>query len=246
MPEIDNNAASFAKIFPAAIADACATRLSNADGFRTSYRRVVSLQAWRDRMFEREHLKPVSTLFLEAQNDALLSIVLAHASMWRPALQSLRSCLENVVSTSYYADHPIELVLWENAKHRMSFSELMAYFARHPNITNYKGLPDVSSHIQQEYSVLSKAVHASARSFHMTKAGTISVTVNSDVDFDRWNKRHASTLNWLNMFLVDLYSVKLDGAQNIDLRKAISLAIPTRYHQNIAQHLNVHLFSAEI
>lgn len=246
LPEIDKNAASFAIKFPAEIADACASRLNKTDGFHASYRRVVSLQAWRDRLFERDYSKPVSSLFLEAQNDALLSIVLAHSSMWRPALQSLRSCLENILNTSYYADHPIELILWENAEYRMSFAELITYFGQHPSITTYKGLPDVLNHIRQEYSVLSNAVHASARSFHMTKGGSISITFSSDVDFNQWNKRHTSTLMWLNLFLLDLYSTKLMGAQNIDLRKAISLAIPSHYHNNIAKHLKVHLFSTDL
>ena len=165
LPRIDKNAASFAGRFPVEIAEACASGLGNSDGFRASYRRVVSLQAWRDRYFDRCHSNAVSSMFLEAQNDALMSIVLAHMSVWRPALQSLRSCLENVLSTCYYGDHPIELALWEDGEHRITFSQLADYFARHPRITTQPGLPQVVTHIKSEYAVLSKAVHASARSF---------------------------------------------------------------------------------
>ena len=246
LPVVDNNAASFAERIPAEIAKACAFGLSNYDGFQTSYRRVISLQAWRDRFFERCHSNAVSSLFLEAQNDALLSIVLAHLSMWRPALQSLRSCLENILNTCYYVDHPIELVLWEKAEHRMTFSELATYFSRHPHTTTLQGLPNVVSHIRFEYKVLSKAVHASARSFHMTKGGAIRITHSNDVDYNQWDTRHSSTLLWLNLLLLDLHSDILVGSQNIDLRKSISLAIPSRYHSDIAEHLDIHLFSTDL
>ena len=207
---------------------------------------MISLQAWRDRYFQREHSNAVSSLFLEAQNDALLSVVLAHSSMWRPALQSLRSCLENVLNTCYYADHPIELLLWEKAEHRMTFSELATYFSRHPNIATQQVLPDVLSHIRSEYSILSKGVHASARSFHMTKGGTIRITHSNDVDYNQWSKRHTSTLLWLNLLLLELYSGMLVGTQNINLRKSISLAVPIHYHSRIAKSLNIHLFSTDL
>ena len=243
LPTVDNNAASFADRFPAEIAEACESGLDNIDGFRASYRRVVSLQAWRDRYFERHHSDAVSSLFLEAQNDALMSIVLAHSAMWRPALQSLRSCLENVLNTCYYADHPIELLLWEKAEHRMAFSELATYFSSHPNTTNQQGLLDALIHIRSEYSVLSKSVHASARSFHMTKGGAIRVTNSNDIEYSKWNTRHSHTLTWLNLLLLDLHSDILVGSQNIDLRKSISLAIPSNYHSDIARQLKIHLFS---
>ena len=245
LPVIDNNAASFAERFPAEIAEACASGLDNVDGFRASYRRLISLQAWRDRYFERDHSNSVSSLFLEAQNDALLSMVLAHLAMWRPALQSLRSCLENVLNTCYYADHPVELLLWEKAEHRITFTDLAAYFSRHPNTTAHQGLFDVLTHIRSEYSVLSKGVHASARSFHMTKGGAIRITHSNNVEYNQWNTRHTSTLMWLNLLLLDLHSDILVGSQNIDLRKSISLAIPSYYHNDIAKTLKIHLFSTD-
>ena len=245
LPVVDKNAASFAEKFPSEIAEACATSLDNIDGFRASYRRAISLQAWRDRYFERVHSNAVCSLFLEAQNDALMSIVLAHLAMWRPSLQSLRSCLENVLNACFYADHPIELLLWEKAEHRMTFTDLATYFSRHPSTTGQKGLFDVLSRIRSEYSVLSKGVHASARSFHMTKGGVIRLTHSNDVEYNKWNNRHASTLLWLNLLLLDLHSYVLVGSQNIDLRKSISLAIPSSFHNDVARALKIHLFSTD-
>ena len=246
LPTIDNNAASFAGTFPSEIAEACVSGLDNTDGFRASYRRVVSLQAWRDRFFERCHPEAISSIFLEAQNDALLSVVLAHMSMWRPALQSLRSCLENVLSTCFYVDHPIELALWENGEHRMPFSGLADYFSRHPHTSTQQGLPSVLSHIRSEYSTLSKAVHASTRSFHMTRDGAIRITYSNNIDYNKWSKRHSSTLLWLNFLLLDLNSTILVGTQNSDLRKSISLAIPAPYHSAIAEHLDIVLYSTDL
>ena len=246
IPEIDNNAASFADRLPTEITQACAAGLADTDGFRASYRRMVSLQAWRDRVFERDYSSSVSSLFLEAQNDGLLSIVLAHLAMWRPALQSLRSCLENVLNTCYYADHPIELMLWEEGKHRLSFSELVTYFARHPRTENQNGLLDAMVCIRSEYAVLSKAVHASARSFHMTKDGTVRITQSDVVEYNRWSTRHRRALLWVNMLLLDLHSEILRGPQNIDLRKSISLAIPDKYHSDVRKETKVHLFATSV
>ena len=246
LPTIDNNAATFAARLPIEISQACEAGLKNTEGFVDSYRRVASLQAWRERYFERDHSTPVSSLFLEAQNDALLSIVLAHLAMWRPALQALRSCLESVLSTCYYADHVIELRLWEKAEHRITFPELINYFAKHPDTTSGEGIPDVLANIRSEYAVLSRAVHASARSFHMTKAGGIRITDTGGVEYNKWVTRHKATLKWINFLLLDLYSSVIVGAQNIDLRKSISLAIPSQYHSDIAKCLNIHLFSTTL
>lgn len=249
LPEVDNNARAFAERFPSEIARACEKGLESSDGFRDSYRRVVSLQAWRDRHFEQMPSDSVSALFLEAQNDALLSLVLAHTAMWRPALQSLRSCIENILNTCYYVDHPVEFQLWQNGNHRNSFSGLTRYFSEHPDVADYnrssRHSPNVIAQIQSEYSALSKAVHASSKQFYMTKGGSTVITHPNISDYNQWNKRHCETLLWMNFLLVILNASVLQGAQNTDLRKSISLAIPVSHHDAIVQHLSVHLFPLE-
>ena len=244
--EVDSNATAFSECFPQEIADACASGLENTKGFRDAYSRVVSLQAWRTRFFELQYRdSPVISLFLEAQNDALLSVVLAHMAMWRPALQSLRSCVENVLNTCYYVDHPVEFRRWQNGSHRIGFSALVDYLSRHPDIVAYGGQQDILARIRSEYATLSKAVHASARSFHMTQGGSITITHNDGADYSKWNTRHSAALLWLNFILLVLNSGTLEGPQRADLRQSISLAIPSRYHEDIAEHLSTHLFALE-
>ncbi|MXY20379.1 MAG: hypothetical protein F4Y49_03480 [Dehalococcoidia bacterium] len=245
LQDVDSNSNRFADSFPIEIAEACDTRLENRGVFRDSYRRVVSLQAWRTRFFEESVSDGVSALFLEAQNDALLSVVLAHMSMWRPALQSLRSCIENVLNTCYYADHPVEFQLWEIGEHRSDFSELMSYFMRHPNMFTRAGFPDIVAHIRQEYATLSKAVHASSVSFHMTSGGNIVITDSDNAKYNQWNSRHRNTLLWLNFLLVTIYAEKIKGPRHSDIRSSISLAISDNHHSTIAENLNVHLFPIE-
>lgn len=239
---VDRNAEEFSGQFPEEIAQSSAIELQNTEGFRNAYKRVVSLQAWRTRVFDFITTNDIKGLFLEAQNDALLSVVLAHMAMWRPALQSLRSCIENVLNTCYYVDHPIEFRLWIEGRHRNEFSELLKYFSRHPISFSQNGFPDVLPHLRGEYSTLSKAVHASSRSFHMTRGGTIAITNVDETHYNQWASRHVATLQWLNFVLVILYSHLLTGSQNGGLRESISLAIPHRFHDAIASNLDVHLF----
>jgi len=243
--DVDNNSQSFACEFPSKIAEACQAELQNTEGFRDAYRRVVSLQAWRARVFSFISSGGVEDLFLEAQNDALLSVVLAHMAMWRPALQSLRSCIENVLNTCYYVDHPVEFRLWKQGRFRIAFSELATYFSKHPNNVTVEDFPKVIPLIRKEYATLSKAVHASAKSFHMTKSGGITITNLDQVEYNKWVSRHSTSLLWINVVLVMLYSHFLTGSQNSDLRKSVSLAIPSRYHEIIASQLDVHLFPME-
>lgn len=246
LPEVDGNSEKFSKDFPAEIATACTSGLENVEGFRDSYRRVVSLQSWRVLFFEPSYPESaVKSMFLEAQNDALLSLVLAHMAMWRPALQSLRSCVENVLNTCYYVDHPIEFRRWESGNHRIGFSALESYFSQHPDIAGHRELPDILSEIKREYATLSKAVHASALSFLMTGEGSITITDIDEPKYNQWNTRHSRTLQWLNFFLLVLHASALKGVQRPDLRKSISLAIPSPYHDTIDKHLGVYLFPLE-
>ena len=89
-----------------------ATELAKKDTiFLTSYRRIVSLQAWRTFLELRISADSLA-FFLEAQNDALTSHVFASLGSWRSALKALRSCIENVAFCLYYKDHPVEFRLW--------------------------------------------------------------------------------------------------------------------------------------
>lgn len=58
------------------------------------YLAVVSLQGWREFVFQKTQSESAAEFFLECQNDALQSLALSLVGMWRPALQSLRAALE--------------------------------------------------------------------------------------------------------------------------------------------------------
>ena len=140
--------------------------------FRLSYRRLVSIQAWRSEIFEKDGAIAGAEFFREAQNDVLVSHVLARQGAWRMALMAMRSCVENALFSLFYIDHPVELELWKIGEHRLGFTETISYIANHPN---FRELPETFSGVaglKREYATLSKAVHASASHFRC-KAGVI-------------------------------------------------------------------------
>jgi hypothetical protein len=109
-----------------------ATELANDRApFLMSYRRMVSLHAWRA-FLEKRISESSLAFFLEAQNDGLTSHVFANLGSWRSALKALRSCIENVMFCLYYKDHPVELILWEKGLHRPQISDFITYLERHP------------------------------------------------------------------------------------------------------------------
>jgi len=121
--------------------------------FLQSYRRIVSLQAWRGFLESRISSDSLS-FFLEAQNDALTSHVFASLGSWRSSLKALRSCIENVIFCLYYKDHPVEYTLWEAGHHKPPIAELLAYLERHPRRVAQPTV-DPLPHIQSEYVTLS-------------------------------------------------------------------------------------------
>ena len=76
----------------------------------------------------------------------------------------------------------------------------------------------------------------------MTREGSITITNSGKAKYNQWNTRHYRTLQWLNFLLLILNASALEGAQRAELMKSISLAIPCRYHEDIVEHLGIHLF----
>jgi len=208
-----------------------------------SYRRLTSLQAWRGFLESRIDEDSLE-FFLEAQNDALVSHVLARVGSWRSALKSLRSSLENVMCCLYYKDHPIELELWHQGQHRLTFSALCDYFDHHPRTMSLQagltGLPTLKS----EFSTLSRAVHASAKGFRMTAdAKSTLLWIANKSSLGAWATREAATIAALNLLLMTLFRGDIQGSSQQNLRKAISLAIPLTKHSKIKSNLKITLFS---
>ena len=122
--EIERNFGSFEKKWRVEREDANGNlQKMGHEIFFDSYKGIVSLQAWRECLLKNTISSDSLSFFIEAQNDALVSHVLSQHGMWRSALQSLRSMIENVSFCLYYMDHRIELLLWNQGKchHTISF-----------------------------------------------------------------------------------------------------------------------------
>jgi hypothetical protein len=207
-----------------------------------SYRRLVSIQAWRAELLE-SLLSPGSlAFFLEAQNDAITSHVLAAYGGWRSSLKALRSCIENVCFAMYYKDHPVELQLWDRGKHRLAYSELAAYFEVHPA---FDGIGSASplAQLGHEYSTLSRAVHGTGKTFRMSNEQDGVQFWTADVArLGMWGTRESHVISALNTLLLILFREHLQGGKLPNLRKAISLAIPQSRHAGIKAAFEVTLF----
>jgi hypothetical protein len=207
-----------------------------------SYRRIVSLQAWRSNLMQQILIKESLNFFLEAQNDLLISHVMARLGSWRSALKALRSCIDNIYFSLYYKDHHIELELWLKGKHRLSFDEHYEYLKHHPKIEKsnlkYCGL-DI---IPAEYSALSRAVHGSAKSYRMTADQDSTLLWSPSVpNLGAWSTREKRVICAINMLLIAIFNEYLQGAKLLNLRQAISFAIPISMHNKIREIYNVSL-----
>jgi hypothetical protein len=220
------------------MADVSAELAKQRPKYLESYRRIVSLQAWRSFLEGRVSDASLS-FFLEAQNDALTSHVFADLGSWRSALKALRSCIENVMFSLYYKDHPIEFTLWEAGHHKPPISDFVSYLERHPQRIKE---PDVDPipHIQAEYATLSKAVHASAKNFRMTKDIKTTLLWSSALpSFGQWQDREAAVLLNLNLLLLVHFRTALSGAAGTALREAVSLAIAPNKYPSVKTHLGI-------
>lgn len=210
--------------------------------FRLSYRRITSLQAWRTALLEGKLSRGSLAFFLEAQNDALVSHVLAREGAWRSALQGLRSMIENAISCLFYMDHPVEMRLWEDGKHRLGFSSALSYMEKHPDVQGFPKTVVGLDLLQREYGLLSRAVHASSSSFRMATDGATRLNSSARSSLGGWTTRQRHSLLGVNLMLLTLFRDDLAGSQLLGLRKAISLAIPNSRHAIIKRRLKVNLF----
>lgn len=208
-----------------------------------SYKSIVSLQAWRVCLLEAEISKGSLEFFLEAQNDALVSHILASQGIWRCALQSLRSLIENVGFCIYYMDHPVELALWIQGRHKPSFTFIIHYFQSHPKLDGVEEKVMGVSLLNSEWHILSRAVHASAKSFRMTASGHIpSVFSSARAAMGSWNTRESRCIYGANLLLMCMFSDKLEGARLPNLRKAISLVVGSNMHTAVKKQLGIRLY----
>ena len=240
--EIENNFNDFSGSWQTELPNAIALLESQRDDFLNSYSRIISLNAWRANVLEGRISNGSLEFLNEALNDAMVSHVNARFGSWRTALMSLRSCIENAAYCLYYKDHPVELRLWENGKHRPGFAEIHAYLKSHPDIASFEDSPVTGlATIKKEYGTLSRAVHASAKDFRMVVNGVFKTVLwkPDSISFAKWKTREQQTLCGVNLLLTVTFRDQLQGAQQLSLRKTLSLVIPTTLQARVRRELNV-------
>ena len=214
---------------------------SNGSVFEASYQRIATLQAWKTELLESRISPDSMSFYLEAQNDALMSHVLSQFGSWRSALQSLRSCAENVLNCLYYMDHPVELMQWGMGKHKIGFRELHGYISAHPNIKSNIANEGLEI-IKNEYSTLSQAVHASSANFRMSEdASKIRLWKSDKKHVGAWSTRERQVIRSLNLLLLELFSNDLTGAARLNLRRVVGLCLTATQRTNIRTELKINL-----
>lgn len=240
--EIDANFDSYFTGLSSEVENSFTTLSSNVDKYKQSYRQLVSFQGWRQDVFAKLEKPEAVAFFTEAQNDLLMSHALARQGAWRVALMSLRSSIENTLFSLYYLDHPVELALWSMGKHRLGFSEVIDYLSRHPNFLTYKATETGLEQVSKEYATLSKAVHGSSGAFRVTKDGDVKgLHIPSTIELNKWATREKAVVVSLNLVLIVFFRSTITGAGNLNLRKAISLSVPSSKHAAIKSKLGVTL-----
>lgn len=229
--EVDSNFDSFFDSFEQSIVDALEELVADRDIFKSSYHRLLSLQAWKGLSESLGISNSVIGFVLEAQNDGISSHLLARQGSWRPALMCLRSLIENTLSFVYYKDHPVEFELWKSGLHRMQFTQLVNYLEAHPNARKLDQKHMGIDNLKSEYSTLSKAVHSSNLLFRMTKTGRVQGLNNpSSEELGKWATRERCVIRSINMLMLVIFSDHLKGAANKDLRKVVSVSLkPSSY-----------------
>jgi hypothetical protein len=240
--EILHNHAAFADAWHRQLTDIIQQLGAHAGRYEASYLRLVSLQAWRADVIEGRVSSGATGFFLEAQNDSVTSHALARTGAWRSALKSLRSSIENILQCVYYMDHPVELRLWHQGRHRLGFAKLVEYAARHPDVS---GVPQKTSGLEmmvQEYHVLSRAVHGSAATFRMTRNGTGVVLYTAEASsLGEWCTREKRALRAINLLLLTLFRNCLQGAAQPNLRKAVAFALAASDIPEIRSRLGINI-----
>lgn len=239
--EIAANAEAFrAQLGEKLVANMAATIGHGSAKLDQAYSRLTSLQSWRTLVLE-ERLSPAALgFFSEAQNDGLTSSVVVSIGMWRPAMKSLRSLVENILHSLYFQDHPVEYRLWDSGKFRPSFKDLFDYFLSHPDVAvlpdNLKGVPDLKAH----YKHLSNVVHSSAREFRMTNEIENLKLWNTTADgVGKWATTHKNVIRDVNLLILSLFAKHLQGAALKGHREALALAIPAARDAAIKASLGV-------
>jgi len=210
------------------------------DKLSESYARIAAINALKVDLVEPHFPKGAAHFFFEAHNDALLSHVNASFGSWRPALQALRSFMENTMAAVYYVDHPVEFEKWSNGDFQISPKEMREYIAEHPKLTKLVKELDLKAALDKEYGTLSKAVHGSSSLFRMTTAdGKTNIANPTAADLGKWSARERSAVDICITALVGVLSNHLDGAKMQNLRAALRVAIQSNSRTALKKHMDI-------
>lgn len=239
--EIDDNYARFVAAWPKAIyANVESQKEKNA--LKLSYRRIAALNALKVDFIQDVYPDGSANFFYEAHNDALTSHVNASFCAWRPALQALRSVLENTLAFLYYRDHPVEFELWKRQKHRIASSELRTYIEGHPVVADSALKFDLVEVIKSEYRTLSFAVHASHPEFRMTDAkGSIQLWKPDDASLGKWSSREKRVIEVCTLLVVLLDQEHFVGAQRSSLRKVLGQVMSKSLQDDLLARCSVRI-----
>lgn len=212
--------------------------------FKLSYRRIVSIQSWRENILEPQFPGQALGFFEEAQNDLLSGHILACSGGWRYALKSLRSFIENSLSFLYFKDHPIELQRWQFGSFKIGFSDLVSYLDAHPKLHGYKANALGLTALKKEYGILSRAVHASGKDFRMTSEGEVNrVFLGNEIPLNKWATREQETVNAVNTLYLFFFRDCLRSANERNHRQAIGLTFPQDRARLIKEEIGVHILT---
>lgn len=216
------------------------SNLSGEDALIESYSRIAAVNALKVDLINQYFPSDAAQFFFEAHNDAILSHVNASFGCWRPALQSLRSFMENTFSSIYYAEHPVELEKWKNGNFYIQPKDLREYVVEHPKVQKLASSIGLKSLLDTEYATLSKAVHASNSLFRMTSAdGKTSIAKPNMADLGKWATRERSTVNLCVTIILSVMRDHLDGAKLPNLRDALGIALNSNCRSALRTHSSI-------
>lgn len=237
--EVKNNYEAFAEKLPKTLVSNCNLFKSKPELIE-SYARIASINALKIDLVDQRFPKGAAHFFFEAHNDLLLSHVNASFGSWRPALQSLRSFMENTLAAIYFSDHPIEFEKWRDGKFSIPPKELREYISDHPRISNLSKELKLKDLMDREYSTLSKAVHGSNVSFRMTTDdGRTNIADPNQAELGKWSTRERSTIDICITAMIGVLREHLEGAKMQNLRSALSLTLRVKSKEALKIHCGV-------
>lgn len=236
--ELDGNFNKFSGRFDKELASVRVVLGSHRKLFLESYIRIASLNAWREQLFKTVLSEGSLAFFLEAQNDALMSHVLARFGSWRAANQMLRNFLESAVQCLYFKDHPIELQQWLSGRFKLGFSATITYLEKHPDILPVHALSGLAN-LQREYKTLCMAVHGAA-TFRMTNVTTGTKLWEANLaNLGKWATRENAIIQNVNCLLLTMFRMQLQGARMPALREILAYVIAPSKFAAIKSKLSV-------